>query len=386
MANQIKKKFIGDDQIDGSKVLLENDQFFRVKLQNGTIKNLFKLDATDKLILSDAPLITAPGTEATSAQTKSQVEAAVAAEAALRIAADAVIQGEVDDVESALAQEILDRDAADVILQGNITAEAGFRVAADALLLPIAQKGAANGVAPLDASSLIPSQYLPGFVDDVLEYVDVAAFPVTGESGKIYVALDTSRTYRWGGSAYAEVSPSAVVTVNGQAGAVVLDSDDIAEGSTNLYYSDAKAQAANDSRFDLVEADVADHETRINALETEIPSWIKFKKALSAGDITNGYVDLAHVAVPGSLTANIDRLAIHEGVAEDFTLSTVGGVTRVTFVNSLVYPSQESLSLGDNVYFKFLTITTPVVEPEGSFLMTENNDFLTQEDGSLISL
>lgn len=40
---------------------------------------------------------------------------------------------------------------------------------------------------------------------DVLEFTDLASFPVTGESGKIYVALDTNKTYRWGGSAYVQI-------------------------------------------------------------------------------------------------------------------------------------------------------------------------------------
>ena len=61
--------------------------------------------------------------------------------------------------------------------------------------------------APL-SGGLIPSQYLPSYVDDVLEYASMTAFPATGESGKIYVALDTNLTYRWGGSGYVEISPS----------------------------------------------------------------------------------------------------------------------------------------------------------------------------------
>jgi len=54
----------------------------------------------------------------------------------------------------------------------------------------------------------IPSNQLPSFVDDVLEFANLAAFPLTGEAGKIYVALDTNLTYRWGGSTYVEISQS----------------------------------------------------------------------------------------------------------------------------------------------------------------------------------
>ena len=61
--------------------------------------------------------------------------------------------------------------------------------------------------APL-SGGLIPSQYLPSYVDDVVEYASMTAFPSAGEGGKIYVALDTNLTYRWGGSGYVEISPS----------------------------------------------------------------------------------------------------------------------------------------------------------------------------------
>lgn len=68
--------------------------------------------------------------------------------------------------------------------------------------------GAANGVAPLNASSKIDSTYLPSYVDDVLEYTSKSDFPATGESGKIYVDKSTNLTWRWGGSSYVEISPS----------------------------------------------------------------------------------------------------------------------------------------------------------------------------------
>ena len=43
---------------------------------------------------------------------------------------------------------------------------------------------------------------------DVLEFANLAAFPVTGETGKIYLALDTNKTYRWSGSAYVQIGRS----------------------------------------------------------------------------------------------------------------------------------------------------------------------------------
>ncbi len=71
-----------------------------------------------------------------------------------------------------------------------------------------ADVGVAGGVAELDSNGRVPSSQLPSYVDDVVEYASRSAFPATGESGKIYVALDTNLTYRWSGSDYVEISPS----------------------------------------------------------------------------------------------------------------------------------------------------------------------------------
>lgn len=94
-----------------------------------------------------------------------------------------------------------------------------------------ASKGVAGGYASLDGTGKVPAAQLPSFVDDVLEFANLAGFPVTGETGKIYVALDTNKTYRWSGSAYVEISASPGST------------DSVTEGSTNLYFTTARVLA-----------------------------------------------------------------------------------------------------------------------------------------------
>lgn len=78
--------------------------------------------------------------------------------------------------------------------------------------------GTANGVAGLDASGKVPTSQLPSYVDDVVEYAGIDAFPEEGEAGKIYVDTDTNKTYRWSGSQYVEISASlAIGTTTGTA-------------------------------------------------------------------------------------------------------------------------------------------------------------------------
>jgi len=171
-------------------------------------------------------------------------------------------------------------------------------IASDALKIPLSQKGAANGVATLGADSKVPSAQLPSYVDDVIEVANFAALPATGETSKIYVTLDTNYSYRWSGSTYVFIgrpivntdelpegttnqyftdtrARSAVITqviTNGvtdkspsedavfDALALKLNTSDfstsfdsslatkttnnLSEGLTNLYFTDARAQSA----------------------------------------------------------------------------------------------------------------------------------------------
>jgi len=77
----------------------------------------------------------------------------------------------------------------------------------DALALKenTANKGVANGYVPLNASTKVDSSYLPSYVDDVIEVANYAALPVTGETGKIYITINTGLIYRWSGSIYVQI-------------------------------------------------------------------------------------------------------------------------------------------------------------------------------------
>lgn len=129
--------------------------------------------------------------------------------------------------DSAHTHRIYDKDAVDGLLNyANTTIAQNF--------VANATKGQANGVAPLDANSKIDSQYLPSYVDDVIE-----AYPVSGatalsagwlsetsggsaltpEAGKIYVLMADSGDYsantqfRWGGTTYVKLSDGGVSSI-----------------------------------------------------------------------------------------------------------------------------------------------------------------------------
>ncbi len=80
--------------------------------------------------------------------------------------------------------------------------------ASDVKAIPTSQKGVANGVAELDANGIIKTSQLPSSIDEIIEADSKSDFPTTGESSKIYIALDTNLTYRWTGTQYVEISQS----------------------------------------------------------------------------------------------------------------------------------------------------------------------------------
>jgi hypothetical protein len=137
-----------------------------------------------------------------------------------------------------IVQSGVSKKATRGLLKSTLAADiSDFNSSADARIA--AKSGAASGVCPLDSGSKVPSAYLPAYVDDVLEYANLAGFPGTGTTGLIYVDLATNKTYRWSGSAYVEISPSPGST------------DSVTEGSVNLYHTsgraDARVQAAKGS-------------------------------------------------------------------------------------------------------------------------------------------
>lgn len=83
----------------------------------------------------------------------------------------------------------------------------------------------------------VPSSQLPSYVDDVLEFNNLAGFPETGEAGKIYVAKDTNKTYRWGGSEYVVISETialgetSATAYRGDHGKTAYDHSQITSGN-----------------------------------------------------------------------------------------------------------------------------------------------------------
>jgi hypothetical protein len=107
----------------------------------------------------------------------------------------------------------------------------------DAKLIPLTQKGANSGVAELDASGFVPASQIPSSVDEIIEVSTYASLPQPGEDNKIYLVLDTNLQYRWGGTAYAQISQGVTLgetsstAYRGDRGKIAFDHGNITSGN-----------------------------------------------------------------------------------------------------------------------------------------------------------
>lgn len=100
--------------------------------------------------------------------------------------------------------------------------------ASDVSAIPASEKGAAGGVAELDANGKILTSMLPGSIDEYIEgWLSSGSFykeeahttKITPKTDAIYLDLHTMKTYRWSGSAYGVISETlAIGTTSSTAG------------------------------------------------------------------------------------------------------------------------------------------------------------------------
>ena len=170
-------------------------------------------------------------------------------------------------------------------------------------------RGAANGVCPLGSDTKIPSAYLPGYVDDVLEYNSLSNFPATGEAGKIYVAKDTNKTYRWSGTQYTEISAS------------------IALGeTTGTAYDGGKGKDLAD-RFKIVEDNYV--KSYVETSGSQIQTMVKNDGYLFEASHTDGSETISYIKVSNDIKIKSEDLTSEVTSFTELIVSIQGA-----FVNS----------------------------------------------------
>lgn len=180
--------------------------------------------------------------------------------------------------------------------------------------------GQANGIAGLGSDGKVPSSQLPSYVDDVLEFDNRTGFPQTGESGKIYIAKDTNKTYRWSGSAYVEISQSLA----------------LGETSSTAYAGNKGAanRTAISSLPNSIVSDVAISNITGTSVELNITKATKSGLNYGAPALNRLKVPVATTNTAGLMTAadksKLDGL--NEDPIQSFTVKSMGsGISSKTY-------------------------------------------------------
>jgi hypothetical protein len=132
-------------------------------------------------------------------------------------------------------------------------------------------------------SGIIDAARLPSYVDDVLEFANVAAFPVTGEISKIYIALDTNATYRWSGSVYIQINSDQTITLT----------SDVTGSGTGSFATTISAGAVSLSKMANVASSTVFYRKTAGSGAPEVQSLATLKTDLGLTGTNSGDQDLS---------------------------------------------------------------------------------------------
>lgn len=244
------------------------------------------------------------------------------------------------------------------------------------------EKGVANGYASLDSGGKIPAAQLPNSVMDYLgTWAASTNTPTltngTGNAGDVYVASDAGTvnfgagniTFSAGdwviysGTIWEKsINSNAVASVNGATGAVTVNAINELTGDVTAGPASGSASAAATiANLAVTNAKIANATIDLTTKVTGVlpvanggaGTQTKETFVLSGTDITNQYLDLAHVAVSGSIIFEVQGGGMQlEGASYDYSVSYTGGaggVTRVTFLNGLATGGVSALATSDVV-------------------------------------
>lgn len=222
--------------------------------------------------------------------------------------------------------------------------------------ISISQKGAAYGIAELDSNGKVPSTQLPSYVDDVLDYNSQSNFPGTGESGKIYIAKDTNKTYRWSGSAYVEISASlalgetASTAYRGDRGKIAYDHSQTAHAPANAEanvqsdwsVSDTSSDAYIKNKPTSLPANGGDADTvNGHTIQSDVPANAVFTDTkYSTGTTTTAGITKLYTGTgtntDGTMTQNAITTALNSKANSSHTHNYAGASSAGGSANSAV--------------------------------------------------
>jgi hypothetical protein len=229
------------------------------------------------------------------------------------------------------------------------------------------EKGANNGVATLDAGGKVPVSQLPNSVMEFKGVFDPASATFTdaaGNAGDVWLASAAgsydagsgSITYAIGdwavhnGSIFQKsLNSNSVVSVNGQTGVVSLSTDNVSEGSSNLYFTSSRAKTA--AVLNTLAGSETDQAPSVSAVNTALSgkeasitagttsqywrgdkSWQTLdKSAVGLGNLDNvQQLPMSYLDTDNTLAADSDSKVASQKATKAYVASAIGALTPYT--------------------------------------------------------
>jgi hypothetical protein len=268
--------------------------------------------------------------------------------------ADPTTKSYVDSADSALDARI---DSLEASSSGDLAAEAAAREAADQALDARLDTLEADPTTKTYVDSAVSSEQsareaadtsLQNQINDILSNVDPSALDSLSEIVQAFQDADSDLSAAITSALGTHTSELNTEIAAREAADTTLQSNIDAEESaresadTTLQNNIDSEASARQSADDALDA-------RVDALEAVSEGREKF--TVSQTDLDNQYFDLDHVAKPDSTFMFYGPLYLHEG--DDYTVSTVGGVSRLTFAGRIASGQPSQPIVGDVIYVRY---------------------------------
>ena len=292
MAQQLQKKFIANDAIDGDKIKLLKDQSLEIENQAGQVVELLKLGSADEVLVKGEEV-----------STKAYVDQEVAAEEARALAAEGVLQSEINAEEAA-------RISGDSNLQDAVDAEEARALAAEDVL--------DTAISAEQTRAIAEEARIEGKVDQ--EVIDRVA-AVSAEQSR---AEGEEAAIR---SEFAAADTALHTTISAEIDADVLVEKQRAEAAETVLQSNIDAEALLRSTADsglqsAIDAEKARIDAILSASTADSDSFAEIVNLINSVDTENDNAFSAYVlSNDAALAAEVSDRETLEGEFDAYVIS-----------------------------------------------------------------
>lgn len=166
---------------------------------------------------------------------------------------------------------------------------------------------------------IIPSIYLPSYIDDALEFANFASFPVDGESGKIYISANDNLIYRWTGSVYVLIGDGTSVDVVA-AGSAAFPRYDAAQSLSDAAKAQLLTNIGAKKSYNML-TKTASYALQLADFKDSVDLYDKVYLRMNVASANNVTVDTTLTSLP-----NLTEISVRN-VGAGFTTLVASGTT-----------------------------------------------------------